>query len=646
MIKFGVGQPVRRVEDERLVRGAGKFTSDVAPEGSLFAHFIRSPHARARFAIGDRDAACATQGVKAVYVASDFSHLGDLPCLAPVKNSDGQQTPLKPYPIMAKDEAHHVGDIVAMIVADSTFAAYDAAEALAIDWEALPAVADTLEALQPDAVQVFAGAPGNVAFDTHIGDKAKTDEAFAKAARTVKISIVNPRVVANYMEPRGAVGSFDSESGRLTLHLGSQGVHLLRNVIASAVLKIPATQLRVVTGDVGGGFGTRMFLYREYPLVLEAARRLGRPVRWQADRSEHFIGDTQGRDNVTTAEMAIDSDGRFLALRIDIVANLGAYLSQFAQIVPWFGASMADGAYRIEALHARVRGVYTHTTPVDSYRGAGRPEAAYVLERLVDRCARELELSQETIRLRNFVPPDAMPYKTRTNRTYDVGDFGGALQRCVEKADVAGFDARATESKMRGLLRGIGFSSYVECTAMGAGEETSLLLETDGTLTLLIGTQASGQGHQTAYAQVIAEQFEVPLDQITVVQGDSDRIASGGGTGGSRSIPIGAVTTARASKMLADSLRELAADKLEASSADLEIVEGRFRIVGTDRSLSLAEIAALPAATPERLRGAGSYKQEVATYPNGTHICEVEIDPETGKLESCVIRSSTILASP
>jgi carbon-monoxide dehydrogenase large subunit len=628
VMKFGVGQPVRRVEDQRLVRGAGHYTSDLAPEGSLYAHFIRSPHAHARFTVGDRGKAAATPGVKAVYLASDFSALGDLPCVAPVKNSDGTQTPLKPYPVMARDEAQHVGDIVAMIVADSITAAKDGAEALAIDWESLPAVADTREALRPGAVQVFVGAPGNVAFDAHIGDKARTDTIFAEAAHVVRIEIVNPRVVANFLEPRGAVGTYDS--GKLTLYVGSQGVHGLRDSLAGDVLKIPREALRVVTGDVGGGFGTRIFLYREYALVLEAARRLNRPVRWQAERTEHFVGDAQGRDNVTIAEMALDADGRFLALRVDILANLGAYPSQFGPYVPWLGLTMADGPYEIDALHGRVRGVYTHTVPVDAYRGAGRPEAAYVLERLVDRCAREVGLSQEAIRLKNFVPPDAMPYRTNTDRTYDVGDFAGALRRCIEKADVAGFDARAGQSRKQGRLRGLGFSSYIECTAFGGGENTTVLLEKDGTLTLLMGTQSTGQGHETAYAQVIAEQFEVRLDRIKVVQGDSDRIASGGGTGGSRSIPIGAVTTARAAKALAESLKELVADKLEAAIADLEIGDGRVRIVGTDRSLSLAEIAALPSATPERLRGAGSYTPDMATYPNGTHICEVEIDPETG----------------
>ena len=630
-MKFGVGQPVRRIEDDRLVRGAGRYTSDLAPENALHAVFVRSPHAHARFAIAGRQPAAAVPGVQAVYLASDFIDLGDLPCLASVPNADGSKTPLKPYPVMAGDEAHHVGDIVAMIVGRSELAARDGAERLAIDWEPLPAVVDTLDALRPDAPQVFAGAPGNVAFDAHIGDRAKTGEAFASAAHVVKIGIVNPRVVTNYMEPRGAVASYDPDLGRLTLAVGSQGVHGLRDVLAGKVLKIPPERLKVTTGDVGGGFGTRAFLYREYPLVLSAAQRLGRPVRWQADRSEHFVGDAQGRDNVTFAEMALDAEGRFLALRLDVVANLGGYVSQFAPFIPWLGATMATGPYRIEALSARVRGVYTHTVPVDAYRGAGRPEAAYVLERLVDACARALGQSPEAMRLLNFVPSSAMPYQTQTNRTYDVGDFAGALTRCVERADVAGFEARAEESRRRGFLRGLGVASYIECTAMGAGEaDTSLVLEKDGTFTLLIGTQSTGQGHETAYAQVVSQQFDVPLDRIRVVQGDSDRVRSGGGTGGSRSIPIGAVTTARAAKVLADSLTGLAADRLETAAADLEIVEGKFRIVGTDREVTLAEIAALPAATPDRLEGAGSYTPDTATYPNGTHICEIEIDPETG----------------
>ena len=381
VMKFGVGQPVRRVEDHWFVRGAGRYTSDLAPEGSLYAHFIRSPHAHARFTIGDRDKAAATPGVKAVLVASDVSHLGDLPCLARVKNSDGTQTPLKPYPVMAKDEAHHVGDIVAMIVANSIIAAKDGAEALAIDWESLPAVADTREALRPGAVQVFVGAPGNVVFDAHIGDKARADTISAEAAHVVRIEIVNPRVVANFLEPRGAVGTYDS--GKLTLYVGSQGVHGLRDSLAGDVLKIPREALRVVTGDVGGGFGTRIFLYREYALVLQAARRPQSPgsMAGRADRA--FVGDAQGRDNVTMPRWrSMPTAGSGAARRPP--ANLGACPSQVGPYVAWPASRWPMDPTEIDTLHGRVRGVYTHTVPVDAYRGAGRPEAAYVWSGLVD----------------------------------------------------------------------------------------------------------------------------------------------------------------------------------------------------------------------------------------------------------------------
>jgi carbon-monoxide dehydrogenase large subunit len=628
--KFGMGQGVKRVEDIRLVSGRGSYTSDVACEDALHAVFLRSPHAHARFQIEDVEAARAMPGVKGVYVAADFAKLRGLSCLAPVRNSDESLTPLKPYPVMAVDEAAHVGDIVAMVVADTLLQARDAAEAIAVAWDELPLVVDAEEALRPGAPQVFAGAPGNVAYDAHIGDRQATDAVFAAAAHVVGVRIVNPRVVANFLEPRGALAEYDAESDRLTLHVGSQGAHGLRDLLAKGILKISPDKLRVVTKDVGGGFGTKSFMYREYPLVLEAARRLRRAVRWQADRSEHFVGDAQGRDNITTAEMALDAEGRFLALRVDILGNLGGYLSQFAPYIPWLGASMATGSYRIETLHARVRGVYTHTVPVDAYRGAGRPEAAYVLERLVDRCARALGLPPEEIRARNFVKSSQMPYHTRTDRDYDVGDFEGAMRACLAKADAAGFGERAEEARKRGFIRGIGMSSYIECTAWGEGEEGSVTLDKNGDFTLLIGTQSNGQGHETAYAQVVSQYLDVPLERVKVVQGDTDRVPSGNGTGGSRSIPVGAVMTARASQTLAASLKELAADKLEAAVADLEIADGHVRIAGTDRAISYAEIAALPAATAQKLTAVESFTPPNATYPNGTHVCEVEIDPQTG----------------
>jgi aerobic carbon-monoxide dehydrogenase large subunit len=640
MMKFGVGQGVKRVEDVRLVSGRGNYASDAVDGAELRAVFLRSPYGRAKFRIDDVEAARAAPGVRAIYVASDFADLGGLPCLAPVSNSDKSDTPLKPYPVMAATEVHHVGDIVAMVVADTTLQARDAAELISVDWEELPAAIDMEEAIRPGAPLVFVGAPGNVAYDTHIGDQQKTDAAFAAAAHIVRIKIVNPRVVANYMEPRSAVGEYDPKLGRFTLNLGSQGVHGIRDAIAEPTLKIPPESLRVVTQDVGGGFGTKSVVYREYPLVLEAAKRLGRSVSWMADRSEHFVGDAQGRDNVTTAEMALDSEGRFLALRVDILGNLGAYLSLFGPFIPWLGASMATGPYDIGALYARCRGVYTHTVPVDAYRGAGRPEAAYVLERLVDKCARTLGVKPEELRARNFVKPEQMPYHTHTDRDYDVGDFEGAMRACLKKADHAGFAGRAEQSSARGKIRGFGISSYIECTAWNDSEQGSVTLEKNGDFTLLIGTQSNGQGHETAYAQVVSQHLDVPLERIKVVQGDTDRVATGAGTGASRSIPIGAVMVTQASQTLAASLKELAADKLEAAVADLEIADGMVRIAGTDRAISYAEIAALPAATAAKLTATESYAPSSATYPNGTHVCEVEIDPETG--ETAIVRYTVV----
>ena len=637
--KFGVGQSVKRVEDIRLVSGRGNYASDAVDRAELKAVFLRSPYGHAKFHVDDIEAARAAPGVRAVYVASDFAALGGLPCLAPVPNADGSKTPLKPYPVMAIDETHHVGDIVAMVVADTTLEARDAAELISVTWEDLPAVTDMEAALRPDAPLVFAGAPGNVAYDTHIGDKQETDKAFAGAAHTVRIRIVNPRAVANYMEPRSAVGEYDAKSGRFTLNAGSQGVHILQGLIANQILKIETANLRVVTQDVGGGFGTKNMLYREYPLVLEAARRLGRSVGWLADRSEHFVGDAQGRDNVTTAEMALDSEGRFVALRVDILGNLGGYLSMFAPYIPWLGASMATGCYHIDALHARVRGIYTHTVPVDAYRGAGRPEAAYVLERLVDACAHKLGIAPEELRARNFVKLDQMPYHTHTDRDYDVGDFEGAMRACLKKADQSGFKRRADDARARGKIRGFGFASYVECTAWGEGEEGSVGLDRNGDFTVLIGTQSTGQGHETAYAQIVAQYLDVPIERVKVVQGDTDRIPTGNGTGGSRSIPIGAVMVSRASETLAGSLKELAADKLEAAVADLEIADGKVRIAGTDRAISYSEVAALPGAAA-KLTATESFAPPSATYPNGTHACEVEIDPETGV--TTIVRYSVV----
>jgi len=629
-MKFGIGQAVKRVEDTRFLTGRGNYTADFAPAGALHAAFLRSPHAHARFKVQDLAEARAVPGVRAIYTLSDLGNLGGLRCIWTINNADGSLTPTKPYPVMADGETFHVGDIVAMVVAETEAAARETVEKIAIEWEVLDVVTGLDAAIAPGAPQLFSGAPGNLAYDTHFGDKAETDAVFAKAAQIVRIRVVNNRVIANYIETRGACGEYDPATERFTLHVTSQGVHGFRDLIADNVLRLPRDAIRVVTHDVGGGFGTKTVMYREYPLVLEAARRCGRPVRWIAERSEHFVGDSQARDNLTTAEMALDADGRFLGLRLDILGNLGGYLSQFGPAVAYVGGSMATGAYDIGAIFVRVRGVYTHTVPTDAYRGAGNPEATYVLERLVDRCARALSLPPEEIRSRNFVSPSRMPYRTGTGRTYDVGDFAATMRAALEMAGRDGFEARVQASVSAGKLRGFGLASYVECTAWGDGEQGSVQLDPDGDFTLLVGTQSTGQGHQTAYAQVAAHYLDVEPQRVRVIQGDTARVKTGAGTGGSRSIPVGAVMVSRAAEKLVASLKELAAGALETSTGDLEIGDGGIRIVGTDRFLSYPEIAALAADSPEKLMAIDSFTPPDATYPNGTHCCEVEVDPETG----------------
>ena len=632
-MKFGLGQPVRRVEDARLLTGEGRYTADVAPDGCLQAVVVRSPHAAARFEIGDVAEALALPGVRLVLTAKDVAHLGALPCLAPMSNKDGSPMKLPPYPLLASGEVRHVGDAVAFVVAESEAEAREAAEAITVDYEPTAAAVDMGQALAGATAPIWPEVGSNVAYDQELGDRARVEAVFATAARTVKLRVVNNRLVANYLEPRAALGEYDPESGRYTLTVGSQGVHGLKGTVGDKVMKLEPEQLRVVTHDVGGGFGTKAVIYREYPLVLLAAERTGKAVRWVADRTEHFLGDAQGRDNDTTAEMALDADGRFLALRVDILGNLGAYLSQFGPYIPWLGATMATGVYDIPALHVRCRGVYTNTVPVDAYRGAGRPEAAYVLERLVDTCARELGMAPEAIRARNFISPGQMPYKTLTDRTYDVGEFEGTMREALQAADHAGFATRLEASRRAGKHRGIGLSSYVECTAWGNGEAGSVALEADGTFTVLVGTQSNGQGHATAYAQTVSQYLDVAPERVRVVQGDTDRVKTGHGTGGSRSIPIGSAMIARASDTLARKLKDLAAEELEAAVADLEVADGGVRVAGTDRALTYAQIAKLPGATEEIRTAAGDFTPTSATYPNGTHVCEVEVDAATGAVE-------------
>ncbi len=624
-MKFGFGQPLTRKEDAALIRGAGRFVADVLPVNTLHAVVLRSPHAHARFAIHGLDRVRRMRGVRLVLTYADIAGLGPLPTPGLIPGPDIK---VPPYPILAKDVVRHVGDAVAFVVADTLDLAKDAAEAIAVDWQPLPHVIGAIEALAPNAPKVWPDRP-NLSFETTMGDAAATKAAFAKAARTVKTTIVNQRLVTNYMETRGVVAEYDGD--RYTLTLTSQGAHIIRDIIGGAVMKLPPEKMRVITpADVGGGFGTKLFPYREYALAAVAAERTRKPVKWIADRSEHFVGDSHGRDNISTATLAIDDKGRFLGLELDIVADMGAYLSCYAPYIPWLGMGMATGTYDIPAAHVRLRAAYTNTVPVDAYRGAGRPEASYLIERAVDHAARELGVAPDALRRKNVIKPKALPYKTPTGKVYDSGDFAGTLARAQELIDWPGFNKRAAQSKRAGKLRGIGIANYVEACGNNGPETATLQLDRDGGVTLLIGSQASGQGHATSYAQLIADRLDLPPDMVRVVQGDTDRIATGAGTGGSSSIPVGGVAVDRAGKTLGEQLKALAADALEASAGDMEIVDGRVRVAGTDRAISFADLAGHPAATPEKLRAAEEFGVEPPTYPNGTHIAEVEVDPDTG----------------
>ena len=624
-VKFGVGQSVLRKEDDNLIRGKGRYTGDHAPEKLLHAVIVRSPHARAKFTI-DKAAASAVPGVALVLTAADTAELGSLPC---VFNFPDDPFKVPDYPVLAKGEARHVGDAVAFIVADSIEQARDAVEALKIDWQPQPSVTGVEAAVKPNAPQVWADHAGNVLYDKHIGDKATVDPIFAKAHAVAEVKIVNQRLVCNYMETRGVVAEYDTKRDHLTVTLGSQGSHAQKNFLCM-VLKIPPEKVRVITPDVGGGFGTKIFPYREYFLTAFAARKLKKNVKWMADRADHFLGDAHGRDNVTHARMALDADGKFLAMDVDMLADMGAYLSTFAPYIPHGGAGMLPGLYDIQAFHCRVRALFTNSVPVDAYRGAGRPEAAYVIERLVDACARKLDMAPDAVRRKNFIPPKAIPYTTATGKVYDSGEFATHLKLAQDRIDWKGFSKRAKESKKKGLIRGIGLASYVEICGIVGPETAVVKLGEDGHVNVLIGSQSTGQGHQTAYAQLVAEQFGVPPERVNVIQGDTDLIATGAGTGGSSSIPIGGVAVERATRKLGENLKELAAAALEASAADVEISEGALRIAGTDRAISFADVARRANGASEKLSASEEFGVTGGTYPNGTHIAEVEIDPGTG----------------
>jgi carbon-monoxide dehydrogenase large subunit len=641
-MKFGIGQPVRRVEDLRLITGHGRYTDDVSLPNTAHAHVLRSPIAHARLVRIDASHARGMPGVLLILTGEDVvgEGLGDLPCVAVLTNRDGTPRHDTPRPVLAVGKVRHVGQPVALVVAETLNQARDAAEAIEVEYEALPAVVDARAALEPGAPQLFDAIPGNLVFDwdNDLCDFAATDAAFAKVAHVTRLEIVNNRVVANSMEPRNAIGDWDAASGRPVLYTGTQGSHFVRDPLVDVVLKLPQKEkLRVITPpNVGGGFGMKAFVYPEQALVVWAASKLQRPVRWQADRSEGFVSDNQGRDHITTAELALDAGGKFLGLRVAILANIGAYLSPMGPFIPTRSSDLCCGLYTTPAIAINVKGVCTNTVPVCAYRGAGRPEAAYLIERLVDAAAREMGMSPDAIRRINFVPPTAMPYTTATQVTFDSGEFERVMDLAMEKADWRGFESRRTDSQRRGKLRGIGMATYTERCGGGFPETASIEFKDGGRVELVMGNQEFGTGLVTSYKQLVSDRLGIDADRIEVIMGDTDR-SPRGLTGGSRALPVGGSALHEASQKIIEKGKQIAAHLLEASAVDIEFGDGEFRIVGTDRKADLfavAEAARDPSRLPPGMEPGldVTHEQNASgnTFPNGCHIVEVEIDPNSG----------------
>jgi carbon-monoxide dehydrogenase large subunit len=650
MAKFGIGQGMKRREDQRFLTGTGQYTDDIAMEHLAHAVFLRSPYPHAEIGGIDLDAARAAPGVLAVLTAEEVraDGLGDLPCQALIPGSDGKPAFDPGYPLLARGRVKHVGDPVAMILADTEAQARDAAELIMVDYRELPGVGDIETAAADGAPLVYDGAPGNVCVDWETGDAEGVRQAFASAHKVVEARLVNNRIIVNSIEPRGAMCRYDAANDHFTLHASTQGSHTIRSVLCDDIFKIGHDRMRVITPDVGGGFGMKIFPYREHALVAWAAKRAGRPVKWIAERTEAFLSDTQGRDHITQAKLALDADGTFLALDVDTKAELGAYLSLFGPAIPTVaGCGMLAGLYRTPLIHVRVRCYFSNTLPLDAYRGAGRPEAAYVVERMADIAAKAMGLSPDEIRRRNFIAPSAMPYTTPLGETYDSGDFAAHLDKAMDLADWSGVEARKKASRAAGKLRGIGMSCYVEACGGGGPEWANLTVGTDGKITVPIGTKSTGQGHETAYSQLVAGAFGIDNEDVRILQGDTADIENGAGTDGSRSLPAGGMALDLAITAIIEKGKRLTAHVLEAAEADIEVADGRFRVVGTDKALTLSELAIAandPAQLPDGmepgLEAKESYKPKASTYPNGTHICEVEVDPDTGVVQ--VVRFTVV----
>jgi carbon-monoxide dehydrogenase large subunit len=657
MIENGIGAAVRRKEDQRFIMGKGQYTDDINRPHQLYAHIIRSPLPHARISGIDSSTALAMPGVVAVFTGKDMvdDGVGGLPCGWGINNKDGSPMVEPPHPPLAADTVRHVGDQVAVVLAESRSIARDAAEQVDVDYEELPAAATLSAACADGAPAVWEDAPGNVCFDWEIGDAAATDEAFASAAHVSSIDIVNSRLIPNAIEPRAAIGDYDSGKDEYTLYTTSQNPHVIRLLMGAYVLGIPEHKLRVIAPDVGGGFGSKIFHYAEEAIVTWASKRVNRPVKWTADRSESFMSDAHGRDHISHAELALSKDGDFLGLRVRTKANLGAYISTFGPSVPTvLYATLLAGTYKTPAIYCEVQAMFTHSVPVDAYRGAGRPEASYLLERLVDRAARETGMDPVEIRRRNFIPADGFPYQTPVALEYDSGDYQTCLDKGLELADYDGFAQRRSESAERGKLRGLGLSTYIEACgiapsnvagALGARaglyEAGTIRVNPTGSVTVITGSHSHGQGHETTFAQLVTEALGVDFDNIEVVHGDTGKVPFGMGTYGSRSLAVGGMALMSALEKIKTKAKKIAAHLLEASEDDIEFVDGTLRVAGTDREVGFGDVA-LSAYVPHNypldvlepgLEETSFYDPKNFTFPSGCHICEVEIDPDTGVVD-------------
>ncbi len=656
MTGTGIGASLKRVEDHRFLTGNGHYTDDINRPGQSHAWILRSPHAHARIKGIDIAKAAAADGVIAILTGEDMAAdgVGGLPCGWQIHNKDGSPMAEPAHPPLAVDKVRHVGDQVAIVIAETRDAARDASELIAVDYEVLDAAVDMNTALEGKTL-VHDDVPSNRCFDWEIGDKAAVDDAFAKADRVVSIDLSNNRLIPNAMEPRAAVSEYDRTTGQYTLYTTTQNPHVIRLLMGAFVLQIPEHKLRIVAQDVGGGFGSKIFHYAEEAVLTWAAAKVNRPIKWTAERTESFMTDAHGRDHVTHADLALDAGGRFLGLRVSTKANLGAYLSTFGSSVPtYLYATLLAGVYTTPAIYAEVQTVFTNTVPVDAYRGAGRPECTYLLERLVTKAAREMGIDPVELRQKNMIQPDMYPYQTPVALQYDCGNPPATFGSALKASDYAGFEARRATAEKNGKLRGIGISTYVEACgiapsavagALGARaglyESAQVRVHPTGSVTVYTGTHSHGQGHETTFAQLVSESFGIPAENVEISHGDTDQVQFGMGTYGSRSLAVGGPAILKACNKIIDKAKKIAAHIMEADVSDIEFKDGKFTVVGTDKEMAFGEIS-LAAYVPHNypieeiepgLDENAFYDPLNFSFPGGAHICEVEVDPETGDIE-------------